>query len=252
MELLLIIVGLMWGSFLNVVAFRLIQNQSIIVPRSYCVHCKGSIAWYDNIPVVSWVLLRGSCRMCHAPISYLYPFIEIITAISFIALYLTVDQTYFFAYLIFISLLVITTRTDLEYMLIIPELCLYPAVVAFALSYVGLLPINLLQSITGAVIGYFSLWSIAKIYYIVTGKHGLGDGDFDLFALIGAFTGINGLITSLLLASWSGSIIGIAYLAITKSQINTRIPFAPFLALGALIYVYFQDIIHQFFLCLYY
>lgn len=252
MELLAIIVGLMWGSFLNVVAFRSIRNQSIIIPRSYCTHCKKSIAWYDNIPVFSWLLLRGSCRMCRQPISCLYPLIEIITTCALFALYVRIDHVYFLGYFIFISLLIITVRTDLEYMLIVPEFCLYPIAIAFLLASIGLLPINIMQSMSGAVIGYFSLWSIAKIYYAVTNRHGLGDGDFDLFALIGAFIGIPGLITSLLIGSWSGSIVGLVYLLVTNHATNTRIPFAPFLALGALIHLLFEQTLYQFFFCYYY
>jgi leader peptidase (prepilin peptidase)/N-methyltransferase len=162
-----------------------------------------------------------------------------------------VDPTYVLGYVIFISLLIIITRTDLEHMLIVPEFCLYPIIIAFFLAYIGVLPIDLMQSIIGALVGYFSLWSIAKIYYSMTNRHGLGEGDFDLFALIGAFTGVHGLITSLLIGSWSGSIVGVIYLMITNHAPNTRIPFAPFLALGAVIHVLFQQTLYQFFLCLY-
>lgn len=250
MELLVVILGLMWGSFLNVVAFRSLQQQSIITPRSYCTHCKKSIAWYDNIPVISWLLLQGSCRMCKHAISCLYPFIEIITAYTFLLLYMQVDHAYALGYFIFISLLIIITRTDLEHMLIVPEFCLYPIIIAFFLAYTGLLPITITQSITGALVGYFSLWSIAKLYYSIADKKGLGEGDFDLFALIGAFTGLQGLFTSLLIGSWSGSIAGITYLMITKNTANTCIPFAPFLALGAVVHVLFGQALYQILFCL--
>jgi leader peptidase (prepilin peptidase)/N-methyltransferase len=125
-------------------------------------------------------------------------------------------------------------------MLIIPEFCLYPGIAAFGLSYFKLLPIPLTQSIAGALIGYLSLWSIATIHYCITKKQGLGEGDFDLLALIGAYTGLEGILCTLLIASWSGTIIAGIYLLVTRNKLTARIPFAPFLALGAIIYVIMQ------------
>ena len=242
--LLLMILCLIWGSFLNVVAYRWMQNKSIITPRSCCPYCKKSIAWYDNIPVLSWLLLRGTCRFCKQPISWLYPFIELITAVSLIALYMSVPTIYFPAYALFFSALIITIRTDLEHMLIMQAMTLYLIPVAFALSYAQLLPISLWQSILGTSIGYGSLWSIAQLYYLLTKKQGLGSGDFDLVALIGAFTGLEGILCTLFFGSWIGSIISISYLLFTRKEMNTRIPFAPFLATGAMVYVCLQDSIH--------
>lgn len=243
MLILAMLFGALWGSFLNVVAFRLINNQSIVTPRSRCTHCHKTITWYDNLPVLSWLLLQAKCRWCSKPISFLYPFIELITIILFATTYLTIDPSYWISYFIFFSALIVIIRTDLEYMLIISEFCLYPSIIAFILSYFYLLPISLAQSIIGALVGYLSLWSIATVYYVTTKKHGLGEGDFDLLALIGAFTGIEGILFTLLIASWSGTIIAGLYLLVTRNQLTTRIPFAPFLALGAAIYVTMQPVI---------
>lgn len=244
--LLAFCLSLIWGSFLNVVAYRIMLGQSIIAPRSHCIHCKATIAWYDNIPVISWVALRGRCRSCTASISWLYPCIEL-SALTIFALHQYVPHTYFFGYFILFSALIVTVRTDLEHMLIAQEVCLYPIPLACILSYNGLLPINLSQSICGAVIGYGLLWSIARLYYLVTKQHGLGEGDFDLMALIGAFTGIEGVISSLFIASWIGTIVGIIYLLLYKQSRECRLPFAPFLSCGAMIYVYFQNSIHIWF-----
>ncbi len=235
---------LIWGSFLNVVAFRWMQNKSIITPRSYCPYCKRTIAWYDNIPVLSWVLLRAKCRSCQQSISWLYPCIELLTACSLVALYMSVPSVYFPAYFIFFSALIIIVRTDLEHMLIMQAMTLYLIPVAFALSYAQLLPISLCQSILGTSIGYGSLWSIAQLYYLLTKKQGLGSGDFDLVALIGAFTGIKGILCTLFIGSWIGSIISISYLLFTRKGMNTRIPFAPFLSAGAMVNVCLPDSIH--------
>lgn len=249
-SLLVFLYSLVWGSFLNVVACRLMNNQSVVTPRSHCPNCKAIIAWYDNIPVISWVLLHGRCRECKESISWLYPSIEIVTALTFVALYHYVSSAYLFSYFILFSALIVTIRTDLEYMLIIPEISLYPIVAAFILSYAGLLPISLAQSIIGAIVGYGLLWSIAKCYYLVTKQQGLGEGDFDLMALIGAFTAIEGIISTLFIGSWVGSIIGITYLLVSKKGRECRLPFAPFLAFGAMTYVYLQNSIHLWLLSL--
>ncbi len=242
--LLLATLCLIWGSFLNVVAFRWMQNKSIITPRSYCSYCKKIIAWYDNIPVLSWMLLRAKCRSCQQSISWLYPFIELITAVSLVALYMSVPSVYFPAYFIFFSALIIIIRTDLEHMLIMQVMTLYLIPIAFALSYAQLLPIDLWQSILGTTIGYGSLWSVAQLYYLLTKKQGLGSGDFDLVALIGAFTEVEGILCTLFLGSWIGSITSISYLLFTRKEMNTHIPFAPFLATGAMVYVCLQEQIH--------
>lgn len=242
MLILVILLGALWGSFLNVVAFRLINNQSIVTPRSRCTKCRKTIAWYDNIPVISWLLLHATCRWCSQPISCLYPFIELVTSALFATTYLIIDPSYWISYFIFFSALIVIIRTDLEYMLIIPEFCLYPGLYALIASYVGLLPISLTQSIIGALIGYFSLWSIATIHYCITKRQGLGEGDFDLLALIGAFTGPEGILLTLLIASWSGTIIAGLYLLATGNKLNARIPFPPLLALGAAVYVLVQPV----------
>lgn len=238
--------SLMWGSFLNVVAYRLMVGQSIITPRSHCISCKQTIAWYDNIPVISWIILRGKCRSCTASISWLYPCIEL-SALTIFALSQYISHLYFLGYFILFSALIVTIRTDLEYMLIIPEICLYPIPLAWILSYNGLLQIDLSQSIIGTIIGYGLLWSIARLYYLVTKKQGLGEGDFDLMALIGAFTGVEGVFSALFLASWTGTIVGTIYLLLYKQSKECRIPFAPFLSFGAIIYVFLQKSIHAWF-----
>lgn len=241
---LIFCLSLIWGSFLNVVAHRAILGLSIITPRSHCLWCKQIIAWYDNIPLLSWIILQGKCRACSTPISLLYPFIEL-TALSIFALYYYAPHSYFFGYFILFSALIVTIRTDLEHMLIASAICFYPIPLAWILSYNELLPINLFQSMLGTALGYGLLWSIAYLYYFTTKKHGLGEGDFDLMALIGAFVGIKGAIYTLFIASWIGSIVGIIYLLLYKKSKECRLPFAPFLSYGTMIYIFFQNSIHE-------
>jgi len=231
---------------LNVVAYRLINNTSIILPRSHCVSCKHTLNCFDLIPVFSWLFLGGKCRYCTAPISLLYPLIEVLTAVLAVALYHYISTDYFFSYALFFSALIVSIRTDLEYMLIsrLASLCLIP--VGIGLSTIGLLPISVMQSVTGAAFGYTLLWCTAKIFAVLTKKEGIGEGDFDLLAMIGSFTGILGAWMSLTIGSISGSLLGIAYILITKKGSNAKIPFGPFLALGAIIYVLYNQMIVTF------
>ena len=243
----ILIFALMWGSFLNVVACRLINNLSIITPRSHCYHCKKTIAWYDNIPVLSWILLRGKCRNCKDEISFLYPLIELLTAGSFVLLYLFRPE-YFFGYAIFFSALIVTVRTDLEHMLISRLATIGMLPCAWILSYFGMLPITLWESLIGTLIGYASLWIVAHLFYLITKKHGLGEGDFDLLALIGAFCGIEGVCIAVFVGSWIGTVISIGYIITSRKNLQVKIPFGLFLALGAMCYVVLQNDIHRFFL----
>jgi leader peptidase (prepilin peptidase) / N-methyltransferase len=231
---------LCWGSFLNVLAYRLIKAESIIKPRSACPKCKKPIAWYDNIPVFSWLLLAGTCRHCKRAISVLYPFIEIITALVLLALYLYIPHHYFFAYFIFFSALIVTIRSDLETMLISRFMTVYLAPIGCALSAGGLLPISLPESILGAIFGYFFLQIINGVFKYFRGIEGIGEGDFELLLFIGSFIGIIGCWLSITLGSILGCFYGLT--VILQKQPNdmrhTKIPFGPFLACGAIIFVF--------------
>ena len=236
-----------WGSFLNVVAYRLIRRQSLFLPRSYCPHCRRTVAWYDNIPLISWILLQGRCRWCRKPISYLYPFIELLSVVLFTLLWISPVSDYFLGYFIFISALVVTIRTDLESMLVSRFVTLYLAPIGALLAYLQLLPLSASQSILGSSVGYGMLALIAYLFEYATGREGMGQGDLDLLACIGGFIGPMGCWFTLLIASVSGAILGIIYLHTTKQARTTKIPFGPFLAVGALIYIFWQEEILYFF-----
>ena len=238
--LFIIALLLCWGSFLNVVAHRLITNEDIIFLRSHCPHCKQPIAWYDLIPLFSWFWLRGRCRSCKEPISYLYPFIEFLTVLIGILLFTHVAPHYWFAYFIFFSALIVSIRTDLEHMLISQYMNLYLIPFMLLAAAMGLLPITLMDSIVGAVFGYSFLYVIGYIFRTLAGKECIGEGDLDLLAFIGSCTGLIGCWLSLTIGALLGSCIGIIYLITTKQAQGTPIPFGPFLATGAIIYVLFE------------
>lgn len=245
---------LCWGSFLNVVAYRLIRNQSIIQPRSSCPHCKSMIVWYDNIPLISWIVLRGKCRQCKSSISILYPAIEILTAVALTYLYLFIPSHYFFSYFIFFSALIITIRSDIETMLISRFATLMLVPFGFVLSYFSALPLTLCESIIGAVAGYLFLFSTNVLFKYIRGIDGIGEGDFDLLMFIGSFTGILGCWASITIGSLLGSLYGLGLFLfhfLRKSKFSlqtTQIPFGPFLAIGAILFVFLQYYIFYFFL----
>ncbi len=205
-----------------------------------------SLCWYDNIPLISFCLLRGKCRSCLVPISFLYPFIELITVASFLGLFYYIDSSYWFAYGIFFSALIVTIRTDLETMLISRYVTLFLVPVGWGLSYCNLLPISLMSSFLASIFGFGFLYAISYIFLKLTGKEGMGQGDVELLAFIGAFLGPIGCWISLMIATILGTVLGISYLLITKQSKGTGIPFGPFLAFGALFYTLFKDLFFLF------
>jgi leader peptidase (prepilin peptidase)/N-methyltransferase len=204
--------------------------------------------WYDLIPVFSWFLLHGSCRECYRPISRLYPFIELLTLVVMSVGAFTLEQQYWVAYFLFFSALIITVRTDLETMLIsrYATLALVPA--GWLLSTFGLLPITPISSIAGSLFGYGFLWLIRAAFKLATGKIGIGQGDLDLMAFIGAFVGILGCWVTISIGSLAGALLGAAYLIATRQSTVKPLPFGPFLALGAFIFVLAQHFFEHLFL----
>ena len=236
---------LCWGSFLNVVAHRLIYDGNLL-DRSRCPHCKQVISWYDLTPVISFILLRGKCRQCSKSISWLYPAIELFTTVSLLAGYYLIDPNYYLAGFILFSALIVTIRTDLDSLLISRWVTTALIPVGFLFSFTDCLPIYPLNSLLGAAAGYLILWLIGTLFYAITQKEGIGHGDFDLLALVGSFTGLMGVWATLLLGSILGSVIGTAYLLITGTmRRNAKLPFGLFLALGAMLYFYFHEIIAE-------
>lgn len=236
-EFFFIPIFLVWGSFLNFVGYRIIHQRSLLQARSRCPKCNFVIAWHDLIPVISWLFLKGKCRFCKKQISILYPFIELLTTVVFCHLLVSVSAYYWPAYFCFFSALIICIRTDLETMLLhrATTLGLIPLGIIF--SYFNLTPISLFESIFGAVSAYAFLWTVAAVYYKITKRVGMGLGDIELLAGIGSFIGFIGWWLSLLIGSSAASIIGLFYILFYKTSLRAvKLPFGPFLALGAIIY----------------
>ncbi|MDP3787863.1 MAG: prepilin peptidase [Candidatus Chromulinivorax sp.] len=244
MFILPLLIFLAWGSYLNSLGYRLLNLEHFFKARSFCPRCKHHIAWYDNIPVISWLLLKARCRSCKQPISWLYPFIEIITTCALLVLWQTMPTQYFIAYFIFFSALIITIRTDFEEMLISRFATIYLIPIGLLAAGIDKLPLTLSLSIAGTFFGYGILWCTKKISFAITKQDSLGQGDVELLAFIGAFTGPLGCWIALLVGSTSGSLISLLYMFITKQRI-IKVPLGAYLSFGAMMYVLFPNFFTQ-------
>lgn len=244
----LFLVGLCWGSFLNVLAHRLITGTSPLNGRSSCPLCAKPLAWYDLIPLFSWFALRGRCRHCAARISWLYPAIELLTAFTLFGMAMTLEPRYWIASWIYVSALIVTVRTDITDLIIMRQTTIFMLPWALGAAYFNLLPITILQSLIGMIVGTSFLALVNASFWLITHKRGIGQGDIELSALIGAFTGFLGWWTALIIASTGGTIIGIILFVLKKASnastvqqvLTTKIPLGALLAIGSIIYTVFQ------------
>lgn len=226
--------GLITGSFLNVVIYRLPRGKSVVWPASACGGCGRELRWFENIPIVSWVVLGAKCARCKAPISVQYPLVEATTAVLFVLVtWLTPAGPLLAARLIFVCGLVVLFGIDLEHQ-ILPNSITLPGVVAgLIFSLAG--PPGLRDSVIGVLLGGGVLYAIAAGYYLWRREEGLGMGDVKMLAMIGAFLGWQAVLLTLVLASLSGAVIGVAMMALQRGTMKYALPFGTFLALGALV-----------------
>lgn len=234
------------GSFLNVCIFRLPEHHSIVRPLSQCPHCHHPIRFYDNIPLISYLILRGKCRDCGEKISWRYPLVEFITAILAMMLfgkfYLTLNFLIFF---VFVAVLIVITFIDLDHQ-IIPDALTLPGIPVFFLAAVFVVKVPWMEAAIGLLIGGGVLLAIAFVYELITKREGMGGGDIKLLAMIGGFLGWKSLIFILLFSSFSGAIIGIAAMVIKKQNMKYAVPFGPFLSAAAVAYLFWGDVFMRF------
>lgn len=235
----IILIFLAWGSHLNSIGYRLLNLKTFFKVRSFCPKCLCTIAWYDNIPLFSWLILEGKCRTCKQHISFLYPSIELMTTISLYCLWKTIPANYFLPYFLFFSALIVSFRTDCEKMLISRFATLYLIPIGIIAAFYDKLPISCTWACLGTCFGYFLLWCVKKLSYLITKKDCLGQGDLELLAFIGAFTGPLGVWISLTIGSMLGTIMGILYTIFTAKKIE-MLPLGAFLSFGAIIFTLFQ------------
>jgi leader peptidase (prepilin peptidase)/N-methyltransferase len=229
----LALLGLSVGSFLNVCVHRLPRRQSLVHPGSRCPHCGYELRWYDNIPVLSYLLLRGQCRKCRQPIAIRYPALELVTLILFLVHGAVFGWTALLAVrLVFACAMVVLFAIDLEHHLL-PDAVTLPGIVA-GLLVSTVLPPGLLDSLLGLLIGGGVLWLIGEAYFRYSGQEGMGGGDVKMLAMIGAFLGWKLVLVTLVLSSVAGSLIGLLVIAFRRGGLKYALPYGTFLALGAL------------------
>ncbi|ASU21510.1 prepilin peptidase [Vibrio qinghaiensis] len=249
--------GLIVGSFLNVVIYRLPKimerewrqecadcfpeyhiappegQLTLSVPRSSCPHCDTPIRIIDNIPLLSWLFLKGKCSRCQGPISARYPLIELLTASMSFVVASHFGFSYFsLALLFFTFVLIAATFIDFDTMLLPDKLTLPLLWAGLSLSLMHISPVSLQDAVIGAIAGYLSLWSVYWLFKLVTGKEGMGYGDFKLLAALGAWLGWQYLPIIILMSSVVGIVFGLIQLRLQKKGIDKAFPFGPYLAIA--------------------
>jgi leader peptidase (prepilin peptidase)/N-methyltransferase len=262
--------GLLIGSFLNVVIHRLPrmmewdwhcqcaelrgedapqgETLNLVQPRSRCPACGHAISALENIPVLSWLFLRGRCSACHAPISVRYPLVEALTGLltAFAAAYFGYGWDALGAFLLLWSLIALTfIDFDTTYL---PDAITLPLLWCGLLFNLGDIYTDLASAVIGAMAGYLALWSVYWGFKLLTGKEGMGHGDFKLLAALGAWMGWEMLPLIVLLSSLVGAIVGILLIALAKHRREAPIPFGPYLATAGMIAFFWGDRLTQHYL----
>lgn len=232
------VIGAVVGSFLNVCIYRLPLEQSVVSPGSRCMGCGTAIRWYDNIPIFSWLLLRGRCRSCSTPFSIRYPLVELLTGLLALLLFLKFGLTPALGIMfLFSCALVVITFIDFDHQIIPDEISLPGIVVGFLCSF--FLPgHDWLSSLLGIVAGWGSLALVFYGYLWLTGREGMGGGDAKLLAMMGAFLGLQSVPFIIFASSLVGTVAGLSIMAIQRKDRHLAIPFGPYLALGAFLYIF--------------
>lgn len=245
--------GLIMGSFFNVCIYRIPRNSFWQSHRSKCIHCGSKIPAWLNIPVISFLVLRGKSRCCSKPIPFFYPLVELFSGLLFVYLYwrfpfldhntlsltgIDLPQLLRFAHaLIFSSLLLICSVIDMQHM-IIPDLISLPMILSSPLVALVHPELTMKSSLIGALVGGLGVYFVAWLYILIRKKDGIGMGDAKLLAAIGGWLGYESLLPTVFMGSITGSFIGLAIiLKRRKADLQTEIPFGPFLSLGAVLFL---------------
>jgi len=248
MNVFVFLFGAVVGSFLNVCIYRIPRAESIVFPASHCPECDNKIRAFDNIPVISYLVLRGKCRSCGTRISWQYPAVEMLSALLTLGLFFKfhLSLTFFVLY-VFCMALVVITFIDLEHQIIPDSISLPGIVVGFASSF--FLPwLGWQNSLIGIVAGGGSLLLVAYGYQLLTKKEGMGGGDIKLLAMMGAFLGWRSIPFIIFSSSLFGSVVGVSLMLARKKDSQLPIPFGPFLAFGAVLFIFYgRQLIHWYF-----
>lgn len=237
------VLGSIIGSFLNVVIHRVPRGHSTVMPRSKCPYCDGIIRARDNLPIISFLLLKGRCHRCRAPISWRYPLLEAITALLFVACVYRFGPTAEAAVsAVFCCLLLALAAIDLEHFLL-PDKLTLPGIIAGLALQAWLPRTDLLGALLGTLLGAGVLILLINIWYWVRGEEGMGLGDVNMLAMVGAFLGWHGVAVTLVVSALAGSLVGLTLIALRRLELKSRLPFGVFIAFGALVSLFFGETI---------
>ena len=237
--------GACWGSFLNVCIYRIPAELSVIKPRSRCPKCMTNLAWRDNIPIFGWIVLGGKCRYCQAPISLRYPAIELLTAILFVSVWLRFPyDILLIPYWLMVFGLILATFVDIDEMWL-PDRCTIGGMILgplFSLLIPSMHGVeghwaSLVHSLIGLAFGFGLFWGISVLGRYMLKKDAMGFGDVKLMGALGAFLGFESIIFITFMSSLAGAVIGITFIALGKRDLQTRIPFGPYIAMAAVIWI---------------
>jgi leader peptidase (prepilin peptidase)/N-methyltransferase len=240
--------GLILGSFLNVCAYRLPLRTSVVRGRSICPQCNSTIKARDNIPIVSYIILRGHCRDCRARIPFSYPLVELATGLLALFLWIRIGELIpFLFYLVWGSLLILAFIIDLRERIIPDPITLGGIPIGIASTFF-IDDFTVIHSILGILIGGGSLFLIGWIYEKISGIEGMGMGDVKLMAMIGAFLGWKLALLTIFLSSLAGAVFGIILIVSTRSSLKTAVPYGVFIAPAAFFsFVYGQTLLNWYF-----
>jgi leader peptidase (prepilin peptidase)/N-methyltransferase len=234
----LFIFGAIWGSFANVIIYRLPLGQSVVTPRSYCASCNTTIVWYHNIPIFSWLFLRGKCAKCQTHFSIRYPLVELLMATLFAVAGICIGfQWFLLEALIFIFALVTASFIDIDHMILPDKFTLSGIVIGLLGAFLNP-EREFISALYGVLMGGGFLWAVGYLYYVIRGREGMGGGDIKLLAWIGAVLGWRSIPVVILVSSVLGSVIGIMLTFRTKDGLQQPIPFGPYLAAATLLYLF--------------
>ncbi|MFH2013088.1 MAG: prepilin peptidase [Pseudomonadota bacterium] len=244
------IFGTIIGSFLNVCIFRLPKKESLKFPFSYCPSCQKPIKFYHNIPILSYIFLRGKCSYCGESISFRYFIVELLTGLFSLVLFLKFGLSLsYFVFFAFCAALIVITFIDIDHQ-IIHNVITFPGIV-IGLTISFFLPgMAFKDSIIGIAAGGGGFLLLALGYKIVAKREGMGMGDIKLISMIGAFIGLKGVLVTIFAGSLFGALIGLTVMLKEKKDTKFAVPFGPFLAMGAIIYIFWGDMIVRHFLYL--
>jgi leader peptidase (prepilin peptidase) / N-methyltransferase len=235
LAVIFILAGAAVGSFLNVCICRIPEGLSIVFPPSRCPHCGHPIRFYDNIPLISYLLLGGKCRDCRERISPRYPLVEVLTAVFAYLLFRRYGLTPAYPVVfLFICTLIVITFIDLDHQ-IIPHILTLSGIPVFAILAVLYLDLAVIDAFLGIMIGAGTLYFVAVYYEALTGREGMGGGDVNLLAMLGAFLGWQSLLLILLVSSLLGAVVGVALILAKGKDLRYAVPFGPFLCAAAVL-----------------